>query len=44
MPSSHEDWIAVADGFERIGGMPNVAGAIDGTLIEIERPADYLGI
>ena len=37
MPSSHEQWAAIMEGFETIGGIPQVCGAIDGSLIQVKR-------
>ena len=42
-PRTNTDLIKTAEEFERIAGFPNVVGAIDGTLIEIQRPDDYEG-
>lgn len=42
-PKTAEQLNKLADEFERIGGFPNVVGAIDGSLIEIQRPNDYEG-
>jgi hypothetical protein len=43
MPDAVEEWTAVADGYEKIRGYPDVAGAIDGALIEVERPQYHEG-
>ena len=43
MPENINDWTSIADGFEKIRGYPDVAGAIDGTLIEVERPQEHEG-
>jgi hypothetical protein len=43
LPRTDEEWQDMHQGFEAIGGFPNVAGAIDGSLIEIVRPADHEG-
>lgn len=42
-PKSSEQLCSIANEFEQIAGFPNVVGAIDGTLIEIQRPFDYEG-
>ena len=44
MPTTYEGWKEIADGFKEIRQMPNIAGAIYGTLIEIERPDDHMGM
>ena len=33
----------ISEGFEKIKGFPNVVGAIDGCLIEVERPKNFKG-
>lgn len=43
MPNNLDDWAEVAKGFESLRGYPDVAGAIDGTLIEVERPQYHEG-
>lgn len=43
LPKGEENWRCIADGFEEIAGFPGVCGAIDGSLIEIERPYDHEG-
>jgi len=40
-PSTQEAWIKVCRGIEGVAGMPGVVGAIDGSLIRIERFADF---
>ena len=42
-PSSNADWRQIAQQFEQNCGFPDVAGAIDGTLFEVERPFEYDG-
>lgn len=42
-PSTNEHWENVAVGFEKICGVPNVVGAIDGTLIQIHRFEEFEG-
>jgi hypothetical protein len=42
-PTTVQRWDAIRTGFESKSGIPNAVGAIDGSLIEIERPADYDG-
>jgi hypothetical protein len=41
LPETSAQWERNAQGFEEIGVFPNVAGAIDGSIIPIERPGDY---
>ena len=43
LPRSEAEWFAIVNGFEEIAGFPLVVGAVDGTLIRIERPADFEG-
>ncbi len=43
LPSTPAKWKEIMDGFEGVCGFPNVCGARDGTLIEIERPCDHEG-
>ena len=43
LPSTMAQWESVAAGFAERGGFPNVAGAMDGSLIEIERPEEHDG-
>ncbi|EEY63735.1 uncharacterized protein PITG_02218 [Phytophthora infestans T30-4] len=42
-PSNREEWNAVEAGFASKHGYPGIAGAIDGSLIEIERPDNFDG-
>jgi len=42
-PSTLEEWEEVMDGFEEMQGIPNVCGAIDGSLIRIKRFEDHTG-
>jgi len=42
LPSGAE-WKDLATAFESIAGLPNTCLAVDGTLIEIDRPFDYEG-
>ncbi|KAJ8537271.1 hypothetical protein ON010_g13325 [Phytophthora cinnamomi] len=37
------DWRRIEHGFKRKKGIPGVIGAVDGTLFQIQRPADYEG-
>ncbi|OQR80927.1 hypothetical protein ACHHYP_16994 [Achlya hypogyna] len=43
VPTSRSEWQRVARGFESKQGFFGVVGAVDGTLIDIERPSDYDG-
>ncbi|KAF0746936.1 hypothetical protein AaE_007938 [Aphanomyces astaci] len=43
MPSSASDWSVIERQFREKRGLPGVVGAIDGTLIDIQRPKDYDG-
>lgn len=43
LPRGRDNWAPIAAKFEEVAGVPNVCGAIDGTLIEIERPHDHEG-
>ena len=43
LPRSDGEWQELADGFERICQFPDACLAVDGTLLEIERPHDYEG-
>jgi hypothetical protein len=40
---SLDEFKRIADGFQSIANFPNVIGAIDCTLIEVERPEDFEG-
>lgn len=40
---ANQQWDRIRTGFELRGGIPNAVGAIDGSLIEIERPNDFDG-
>ncbi|CAK4272681.1 unnamed protein product, partial [Aphanomyces euteiches] len=42
-PTTAESWQEATEKFESIRGFPDVAGAIDGSLFEIERPYEYEG-
>lgn len=42
-PGSSYPWQVIENEFQRKRGFPGVMGAIDGSLIEIERPSDYEG-
>lgn len=42
-PTCNAEWEEIAKGFEDVCGFPNVAGAIDGSIIEIQRPGDFEG-
>jgi hypothetical protein len=42
-PTTTEQWDMIRTGFESKSGIPNAVGAIDGSLIEIERPNEYDG-
>ncbi|KAJ8524880.1 hypothetical protein ON010_g16236 [Phytophthora cinnamomi] len=37
------DWRRIKHGFKRKQGIPGVIGAVDGSLFQIQRPADYEG-
>ena len=43
LPSNHNQWRKIASGFEEICGLPNVSGALDGSLFQIKRFADNQG-
>lgn len=43
MPSTSSEWNCVMDGFSAVKGFPFVCGAVDGSLFEISRPAEYEG-
>jgi hypothetical protein len=43
LPSTQDEWDSIALEFEKVANFPNAVGAIDGTLIEIERPTDHEG-
>ena len=43
LPRSDVEWNELSDGFESICGFPDTCLAVDGTLIEIERPLDFEG-
>lgn len=43
MPASRSDWESVTQQFEDVCSFPEVVGAVDGSLFEIERPFDYEG-
>jgi hypothetical protein len=43
LPRNHNEWMQNASEFEAIAGLPNVVGAIDGSLFAIQRPMQYEG-
>ncbi len=43
LPANASEWQSISGGFEDICGLPNCCFAIDGCLIEIERPFDFEG-
>ena len=43
MPSTASEWEVIKEGFQRKRGFPGVVGAVDGTLLERERPYDHEG-
>ena len=43
LPGQEEEWQQIADGFKKISGLPHIAGAIDGSLIEILRASEHEG-
>ena len=43
MPKNSGDWCRVELEFQKRRGIPGVVGAIDGTLIDIQRPKGYDG-
>ncbi|KAF4148976.1 hypothetical protein GN958_ATG01740 [Phytophthora infestans] len=43
LPGSECEWKEVMKGFAAVKGFPFVCGAVDGSLFEIERPAEYEG-
>ncbi|ETP42560.1 hypothetical protein F442_10557 [Phytophthora nicotianae P10297] len=43
IPSTQAGWQVIMDGFEAVRGYPYVCGAMDGSLFEIARPAQYEG-
>ena len=43
LPESLDEWEDLSKGFEGICGFPDTCLAVDGSIIEIERPADYEG-
>lgn len=43
MPRSNEQWKVIQDDFESTTGIPNINGAIDGSLYAIQRPKDPEG-
>ena len=43
-PHDHEGWNAVEAAFSRRHGYPGVVGAIDGSLIALDRPNDFEGM
>lgn len=43
LPKSNDEWQELADGLERVCSFPDACLAIDGSLIQIERPFDYEG-
>ncbi|EPZ36187.1 hypothetical protein O9G_002253, partial [Rozella allomycis CSF55] len=43
LPQTGTHWVSIAYGFEKIKSFPGVVGAIDGTLIPIDRPKDFEG-
>jgi hypothetical protein len=43
LPFTSDEWNQVAMGFENVCGVPNVVGAIDGSLFRVKRFADFDG-
>ena len=43
LPTSLQEWETLSDGFEAVSGFTDTCLAIDGVLIEIDRPFDYEG-
>jgi hypothetical protein len=43
LSSTRQQWRNVAAGFKDFCGFPLVAGAIDGSIFQLERPLDYEG-
>ncbi|KAH9105449.1 hypothetical protein AeMF1_018731 [Aphanomyces euteiches] len=43
LPKSPAEWLEVARGFEQMGGIPNVVGVIDGSLLPVKRFGDHEG-
>jgi len=43
LPKSQSEWQELCDGLERVCRFPDAVLAIDGSLIQIERPLDYEG-
>ncbi|DAZ96029.1 TPA: hypothetical protein N0F65_000024, partial [Lagenidium giganteum] len=43
LPQTSTEWQAILEGFEDIAGVPYVCGAIDCTLINVPRFADWEG-
>jgi hypothetical protein len=43
LPQSDEEWQQLSEGFEQVCSFPDACLAVDGTLIQIERPFDYEG-
>lgn len=43
LPTTLDEWRSVAEEFEESCGFPDVGGAVDGSLIRIERPFEYDG-
>jgi hypothetical protein len=43
LPQTSQEWAEVATAFESQCGVPNVVGAIDGSLIRIKRFQDHEG-
>ncbi|KAG9411333.1 putative nuclease harbi1 [Aphanomyces cochlioides] len=43
LPKTSTEWTTIMNGFEQYGGIPNVVGIIDGSLIPIKRFQDHEG-
>ncbi|RHY06718.1 hypothetical protein DYB36_003813, partial [Aphanomyces astaci] len=43
LPTSPGDWSRIERGFYKVQRFPGVVGAVDGTLIDIQRPREYDG-
>lgn len=43
LPQNNDEWEEIFEGFEELSGIPGVAGCIDGSLFEINRPSDHEG-
>jgi hypothetical protein len=43
LPKTKQEWDVISDGFDEKHGIPNIAGAIDGSLFQVMRYRNHEG-